>query len=95
MPCTKNIVKMSVIQITLQRAAHHLYRWRKPWLVLRTGNAIERMSLEFRRREKTQPSLPSEGSVLKLFLGLWGSGQQELRRIKGCCGIEGKGKNVF
>jgi transposase-like protein len=46
------------------------------WLALRTSNAIERMQLEFRRRVKTQAALPSEGSVLRVFFGLWVSGQR-------------------
>lgn len=53
------------------------------WLSLRTSNAIERMQLEFRRRVKTQAALPNEGSVLRVFFGLWVSGQMKLRRIKG------------
>jgi putative transposase len=53
------------------------------WRALRTTNAIERLNLEFRRRIKTQGSLPNEQSVLTLFYGLWASGQIRLRRIDG------------
>jgi putative transposase len=56
----------------------------------RTSNAIERMQLEFRRRVKTQAALPNEGSVLRVFFGLWVSGQMKLRRIKGYRDIGGK-----
>ncbi len=52
-------------------------------LSLRTTNPIERMQQEFRRRVKTQVALPSEGAVLRVFFGLWVSGQMKLRRIKG------------
>jgi len=62
------------------------------WLSLRTTNAIERMQLEFRRRVKTQAALPNEGAVLRVFFGLWISGQMKLRRIKGYRDIGGKEK---
>ena len=53
------------------------------WRSLRTTNAIERMQLEFRRRVKTQAALPNEGAVLRVFFGLWISGQMKLHRING------------
>lgn len=62
------------------------------WLSLRTTNAIERMQQEFRRRVKTQAALPSEGAVLRVFFGLWFSGQMKLRRMKGYRDIGGKEK---
>jgi transposase-like protein len=62
------------------------------WLSLRTTNAIERMPLEFRRRVKTQAALPNEGAVLRVFFGLWISGQMKLRRIKGYRDIGGTEK---
>ena len=62
------------------------------WLSLRTTNAIERMQLEFRRRVKTQAALPNEGAVLRVFFGLWVSGQIKLRRIRGYRDIGGKEK---
>jgi len=61
-------------------------------LSLRTTNAIERMQQEFRRRVKTQAALPTEGAVLRVFFGLWVSGQMKLRRIKGYRDIGGKEK---
>jgi transposase-like protein len=54
------------------------------WKALRTTNALERINEEFRRRTKTQASLPDEDSVLLLLLyGLLRSGQIVLRRIDG------------
>jgi putative transposase len=50
---------------------------------LRTTNAIERLQEEFRRRVKTQASLPSEKAVLLVFFGLFASGQVKMRRIEG------------
>ena len=60
------------------------YRFpRSQWRALRTTNAIERLLEEFRRRIKTQGSLPSANSVLYLFYGIWASGQVQLRKIDG------------
>lgn len=53
------------------------------WKALRTTNALERINEEFRRRTKTQASLPSEDAVLLLLFGLLRSGQITLRRIGG------------
>jgi transposase-like protein len=46
-------------------------------------NVIERLHEEFRRRVKTQASLPNEQAVLILLWGLMASGQLRLRRIDG------------
>ena len=54
------------------------------WKALRTTNALERINEEFRRRTKTQASLPSESAVLLLLFGLLRSGQIRLRAIDGC-----------
>lgn len=56
---------------------------RSQWKALRTTNCIERLQGEFRRRIKTQASLPTESSVLSVFYGLYDSGQLRLRRIPG------------
>jgi putative transposase len=56
---------------------------RAQWKCLRTTNAIERLHEEFRRRIKTQASLPTEASVLYLFHALYASGQIRMRRIDG------------
>ena len=53
------------------------------WKALRTTNALERINEEFRRRTKTQSSLPSQDAVLLLLFGLLRSGQVKLRRIDG------------
>jgi putative transposase len=53
------------------------------WKALRTTNALERINEEFRRRTKTQASLPSEEAVLLLLFGLLRSGQVKLRRLVG------------
>jgi putative transposase len=53
------------------------------WKTLRTTNTIERLHEEFRRRVKTQGSLPTEGAALVLLFSLVASGQIKLRRIDG------------
>jgi putative transposase len=53
------------------------------WKGLRTTNALERLYLEFRRRIKTQGSLPSEAAVLALLYGLLASGQIRFRKLDG------------
>ena len=53
------------------------------WKTLRTTNTIERLHEEFRRRVKTQGSLPSEDAALVLRFSLVASGQITLRRIDG------------
>lgn len=53
------------------------------WKSLRTTNAIERLNGEFRRRVKTQGSLPSAQSAELLLFGLIISGQIRMRRIDG------------
>ena len=50
---------------------------------LRTTNAPERIHGEFRRRTKTQASLPSQDAVLLLLFGLLRSGQVKMRKIDG------------
>jgi putative transposase len=53
------------------------------WKTLRTTNTIERLHGEFRRRVKTQGSLPGEDAALILLFSLVASGQIKLRRIDG------------
>jgi putative transposase len=53
------------------------------WKTLRTTNTIERLHEEFRRRVKTQGSLPGEDAALFLLFSLVASGQIKLRRIDG------------
>lgn len=60
------------------------YRFPKSqWKSLRTTNAIERLNGEFRRRVKTQGSLPNAQSAELLLFGLLMSGQIRVRRIDG------------
>src|SRR5437899_5553665 len=53
------------------------------WKTLRTTNTSERLHEEFRRRVKTQGSLPTEDAALVLLFSLVASGQIRLRRIDG------------
>ena len=53
------------------------------WKTLRTTNTIERLHEEFRRRVKTQGSLPSEDAAVVLLFSLVASGQIRLRKIEG------------
>jgi transposase-like protein len=53
------------------------------WKSLRSTNIIERVQGEFRRRIKTQSSLPTEGAVLIILYGLYASGQIRMRKIGG------------
>lgn len=45
--------------------------------------SLERINEEFRRRTKTQASLPSEDAVLLLLFGLLRSGLIKLRKLDG------------
>jgi len=56
---------------------------RSQWKALRTTNALERINEEFRRRTKTQASLPGQDAVLLLLFGLLRSGQIKLRALDG------------
>jgi putative transposase len=51
--------------------------------LLPSTNVIERLYEEFRRRVKTQGSLPSEDAAVVLLFSLVASGQIKLRRIDG------------
>jgi putative transposase len=71
----------------LQEAGDDLFTFlrfpKAQWKALRTTNALERINGEFRRRTKTQASLPSQDAVLLLLFGLLRSGQVKLRKIDG------------
>ena len=77
----------SGVVVSLEEAGDELFTFLKfpstQWKALRTTNALERINEEFRRRTKTQASLPSESAVLLLLFGLLRSGQIRLRRIDG------------
>ena len=53
------------------------------WKSLRTTNTIKRLNGEFRRRVKTQGSLPRTQAAELLLFGLIISGQIHMRRIDG------------
>jgi putative transposase len=53
------------------------------WKTLRTTNSIERLNEEFRRRVKTQGSLPTEASAVLLLFGLVAMGPITLRKLDG------------
>lgn len=53
------------------------------WKSLRTTNVIERLNGEFRRRVKTQGSLPDARAAERLLFALLVSGQIHMRRIDG------------
>jgi transposase-like protein len=53
------------------------------WKALRTTNALERINEEFRRRTKTQASLPGHDAVLFLLFGLLRTGHVKLRKMDG------------
>jgi len=53
------------------------------WKTIRTTNVIERLNGEFRRRVKTQGSLPTEDAALVLLFSLVASGQIKLRKLDG------------
>lgn len=79
--------RCSGVVVSLQEAGEELFTFLKfpvsQWKALRTTNALERVNEEFRRRTKTQASLPCEQAVLLLLYGLLSSGQIKLRRIDG------------
>ncbi len=80
-------LRSKAVVASLEEAGEDLFTFlRYPtsqWKSLRTTNALERINEEFRRRTKTQASLPSEDAVLLLLFGLLRSGQIVLRRIVG------------
>jgi len=75
------------VVVSLEEAGEELltfYRFPKSlWKSLRTTNAIERLNGEFRRRVKTQNSLPDARAAERLLFGLILSGQIQMRRIDG------------
>jgi len=72
---------------SLEEAGEELFTFLRfppsQWKPLRTTNALERINEEFRRRTKTQASLPSQDAVLLLLFGLLRSGQIKLRTLDG------------
>jgi transposase-like protein len=75
------------VVMSLEEAGEELltfYRFpESQWKSLRSTNTIERLNGEFRRRVKTQGSLPGARAAELLLFGLLISGQIHLRRIDG------------
>lgn len=75
------------VAASLEEAGDELltfYRFPKTqWKSLRTTNVIERLNGEFRRRVKTQGSLPNAQAAELLLFGLLVSGQIRMQRIGG------------
>jgi transposase-like protein len=88
-------LKCTAVADSLEEAGDELFTFttfpRSQWKALRTTNAIERINEEFRRRTKTQASLPGEDAVLLLMYGLLRSGQIRLRRLVGWQDIPSRG----
>jgi|SRR3989339_2239822 len=75
------------VAVSLEEGGQELlsfYRFaRSQWKSLRSTNAIERLNGEFRRRVKTQGSLPDSRAAERLLFGLLISGQIRMRRLDG------------
>jgi transposase-like protein len=80
-------LRCAVVAASLEEAGEELFTFLSfpptQWKGLRTTNALERINAEFRRRTKTQASLPTEDAVMLLLFGLLRSGQVVLRRFTG------------
>jgi len=80
-------LRCPAVAVSLEEAGDELFTFlhfpSSQWQGLRTTNALERINEEFRRRTKTQASLPSEDAVVLLLFGLLRSGQIKLRRLAG------------
>jgi len=80
-------LKCAAVITSLEEAGDDLFTFThfppSQWKALRTTNVIERINEEFRRRTKTQASLPNEGAVVLLMYGLLCTGQIRLRRMVG------------
>jgi putative transposase len=80
-------LKCAAVLSSLEEAGEELFTFThfppSQWKALRTTDAIERLNEEFRRRTKTQASLPNEAAVVLLMYGLLCTGQIRLRRLVG------------
>jgi putative transposase len=80
-------LRCKAVVSSLEEAGEELFTFlqfpKLQWKALRTTNALERINEEFRRRTKTQASMPGEDAVLLLLFGLLRSGQIVLRRMDG------------
>jgi transposase-like protein len=79
--------KCPAVATSLEEAGDELLTFlafpREQWKCLRTTNSVERLNEEFRRRIKTQASLPSEQAVVVLLFALLDEGLVRLRKIDG------------
>src|SRR5438093_5094649 len=84
---TKWRLRCPVVAASLEEAGDELFTFLQfppsQWKGLRTTNALERINEEFRRRTKTQASLPNEDAVVLLLFGLLRTGQIQLRHLAG------------
>jgi transposase-like protein len=80
-------LRCPAVIVSLDEAGDELFTFLQfppsQWKALRTTNALERINEEFRRRTKTQSSLPSSDAVLLLLFGLLRSGAVKLRALDG------------
>ena len=80
-------LRSAAVAASMEEAGEELFTFLSfppsQWKGLRTTNALERLNEEFRRRTKTQASLPNEEAVVLLLFGLLRSGQVVLRRFAG------------
>lgn len=80
-------LRCKAVSVSFEEAGDDLFTFTafpcSPWEALRTTNALQRINEEFRRRTKTQASLPSEEAVPFLLFEFLRSGQVRLRRLVG------------
>jgi transposase-like protein len=80
-------LRCPAVIVSLDEAGDELFTFLRfpasQWKALRTTNSLERINEEFRRRTKTQSSLPSSDAVLLLLFGLLRSGAVTLRALVG------------
>jgi putative transposase len=85
-------LRCPAVATSLEEAGDDLFTFLRfpstQWKALRTTNAIERINEEFRRRVKTQASLPSQDAVLLLLFGLIRGGDIKLRALVGWYDME-------
>ena len=66
--CAKWRLRCKAVVSSFEEAGDELFTFlqfpQSQWKALRTTNALERINEEFRRRTKTQSSLPGEDAVL-------------------------------
>jgi transposase-like protein len=79
--------KCEGVATSLEEAGDRLFTFTRlpveQWKSARTTNAIERLHEEFKRRIKTQTTLPSAKTAAMLFWALLAAGQIVLRKVDG------------